>query len=70
MDTSIKNINKINELDNLIKRTDNKKEIKEKENELNNFATLLYDNLFPAIQKIEFYNNETIDILSENCCSN
>ena len=62
MDISIKIINyyliKINEFDNLINRTDNEKEVKEKESELNNFILPLCENVFPAIQKIEFYNNE------------
>ena len=62
MDESIKIINyyliKIKEFDNLINRTDNEKEVKEKESELNNFILPLCENVFPAIQKIEFYNNE------------
>ena len=62
MDISIKIINyyliKIKEFDNLINRTDNEKEVKEKESELNNFILPLCENVFPAIQKIEFYNNE------------
>ena len=67
IDISIKIINyyliKIKEFDFLITKIDKEKEIrekevKEKEAELNNFVIPLCDDVFPTIQKIEFYKNE------------
>ena len=70
MDISIKVLNyyiiKIKEFDNLINKVDNEKEVKEKEAELNNFVIPLCDNIFPSIQKIEFYNDDKYrDIVSK-----
>ena len=62
MDLSIKAINNYNnknkEFLNFINKTDNEKEAKEKEAELNNYVFCLNDYIFPAIQKIEFYKNK------------
>ena len=62
MDVSIKIINyytnENKEFNTIINKIDNEKEVKKKENELNNFFLPLRDNIFPIIQKIEFYKNE------------
>ena len=62
LDISIKAINiynnKSKEFLNFISKTNNEKEVKEKEAELNNYVISLNDYIFPAIQKIEFYKNE------------
>ena len=62
MDVSIKIINyytnENKEFNTIINKTDNEMEVKKKENELNNFFLPLRDNIFPIIQKIQFYKNE------------
>jgi hypothetical protein len=62
MDVSIKIINyytnENKEFNAIINKTDNEMEVKKKENELNNFFLPLRDNIFPIIQKIQFYKNE------------
>ncbi len=70
MDVSIKIINyyanENKEFNTIINKTDNEMELKKKENELNNFFLPLRDNIFPIIQKIEFYKNERYrDIISK-----
>ena len=61
MEMSIKSIkiynNKNKEFINLINKSNNEKEAKEKEAELNNYVISLNDYIFPLIQKIEFYKD-------------
>ena len=61
MEMSIKSIkiynNKNKEFINLINKSNNEKEAKEKEAELNNYVISLNDYIFPSIQKIEFYKD-------------
>ena len=62
IDMSLKVINTYNiknkDFLNFINKTNNEKEVKEKEAELNNYVICLYDYIFPSIQKIEFYKND------------
>ena len=62
IDMSIKAINVYNNKNkdflNLLNKTNNEKEVKEKEAELNNYVICLCDYIFPSIQKIEFYKND------------
>ena len=62
MEISIKAIkiynNKSKDFINLINKTSNEKEAKEKEAELNNYFISLNDYIFPSIQKIEFHKDE------------
>ena len=62
MEMSIKSINIYNnkhkEFMNLINKSNNEKEVKEKEAELNNYVISLNDFIFPSIQKIEFYKDK------------
>ena len=61
MDMSIKSMNIYNnkhkEFMNLINKSNNEKEGKEKEAELNNYVISLNDYIFPSLQKIEFYKD-------------
>ena len=62
MDLSVKSIknynNKNKEFLNFINKTNNEKEVTEKEAELNNYAISLSDYIFPSIQKIGFYQDK------------
>ena len=56
---SIKNYNEKNkEFLNFINKSNNEKEVKEKEAELNNYSISLSDYIFPSIQKIGFYKDK------------
>ena len=61
MDMSIKSMNIYNnkhkEYMNLINKSNNEREGKEKEAELNNYVISLNDYIFPSLQKIEFYKD-------------
>ena len=50
--------NKNKEFINFINKTNNEKEVKEKEAELNNYVISLNDYIFPSLKKIEFYKDE------------
>jgi hypothetical protein len=70
MDISIKIISNYSDKNKefliLINNAENEKEYKEKELELNNFVLPLCDNIFPTIQKIEFYKYDKYrDIVSK-----
>ena len=70
MDISIKIISNYSDKNKefliLINNAENEKEYKEKELELNNFVLPLCDNIFPTIQKIEFYKYDKYrDIISK-----